>query len=99
MKLTLELKISLREALLPDHLARFLVDLVAPLDFSCFYARYRAYGGSPYAPELLFCTVTAPGYSAAVRLNAPPMNRFLFGSWLVIGTQSTIRLPIFGDSF
>lgn len=51
---TLNLQVSLREALPPDHLARFVVDLVAELDFSPFYARYRACGGRPYAPEMLF---------------------------------------------
>jgi transposase len=51
---TLDLKITLREALPPDHLARFIVDVVAQLDFSKFYTRYAATGAPPYAPELLF---------------------------------------------
>jgi hypothetical protein len=51
---TLDLTITLREALPPDHLARFIVDVVAQLDFSKFYARYAATGAPPYAPELLF---------------------------------------------
>jgi transposase len=51
---TLELKVPLREALPPDHLARLVVDRVAQLDFSRFYARFSACGGQPYAPEILF---------------------------------------------
>lgn len=51
---TLDLTITLREALPPDHLARFIVDVAAQLDFSKFYARYAATGAPPYAPELLF---------------------------------------------
>ena len=51
---TLDLQVSLREALPPDHLARFVVDLVAQLDFRPFYARYSACGGQAYAPEMLF---------------------------------------------
>ncbi len=62
---TLDLRISLREALPPDHLARFIVDLVAQLDFSRFYARYSPWGGSPYAPELLFALLLY-GYCVGV---------------------------------
>jgi transposase len=51
---TLDLTITLREALPPDHLARFIVDVATQLDFSKFYARYAATGAPPYAPELLF---------------------------------------------
>jgi transposase len=51
---TLNSTITLREALPPDHLARFIVDLVAQLDFSKFYGRYAASGAPPYTPELLF---------------------------------------------
>lgn len=51
---TLNLAITLREALPADHLARYIVDLVAQLDFSKFYGRYAASGAPPYAPELLF---------------------------------------------
>src|SRR5258706_1858335 len=51
---TLDSTVTLREALLPDHLARYIVDLVAQLDFSKFYARYADSSAPPYAPELLF---------------------------------------------
>ena len=49
------LKTSVRlEACLPeDHLARFVVDIVAQLDLTPLYARYGNRGGQPYAPEIL----------------------------------------------
>jgi hypothetical protein len=50
----LDSTVTLREALPVNHLARFIVDLVAKLDFSQFYACYAACGAPPYAPELLF---------------------------------------------
>ena len=50
---TLNLKISLRAVLPPDHLARFIVDVVAQLDLSQIYNQYSDQGAPPYAPELL----------------------------------------------
>jgi transposase len=51
---TLDSTVRLREALPPDHLARYIVDLIAQMDFGKFYARYAESGAPPYAPELLF---------------------------------------------
>ncbi len=62
---TLDLEVSLREVLPPDHLARFIVDLIVQLDFTCFYKRYSAWGGSAYAPELLFALLLY-GYCTGV---------------------------------
>ena len=50
---TLDLQISLREVLPPDHLARFIVDVVAQLDLSEIYQQYSEQGAPPYAPEVL----------------------------------------------
>jgi len=50
---TLDLVVSLRECLPPDHLARFVVDAIAQLDLSCIYVQYGARGGKAYAPEIL----------------------------------------------
>ncbi len=50
---TLNQTISLREALPPNHLARFVVDVIALLDLSAIYARYGAVGGEAMAPEIL----------------------------------------------
>jgi len=50
---TLNQTISLREALPPNHLARFVVDIIALLDLSAIYARYAPVGGEAMAPEIL----------------------------------------------
>src|SRR5919202_5168795 len=51
---TLKQTVRLGDCLPPDHLARFVVDVIAQLDFAPIYARYATRGGAPYAPELLF---------------------------------------------
>jgi transposase len=50
---TLNLTVSLREALPANHLARFMVDVIAQLDLSALYARYAPVGGEALAPEIL----------------------------------------------
>ena len=49
----LDMTVTLRECLPPDHLARFIVGILALLDLSPIYARYAAYGGEAIAPEIL----------------------------------------------
>jgi len=49
----LDLVVSLRECLPPDHLARFVVDIIDQLELSCIYVHYGARGGKAYAPEIL----------------------------------------------
>jgi len=49
----LNLTITLREALPPNHLARFVVDVITQLDLSALYARYAPIGGVAIAPEIL----------------------------------------------
>jgi len=49
----LDQTVTIREALPPDHLARFIVKVIALLDVSAIYARYAPVGGEAYAPELL----------------------------------------------
>ena len=49
----LEQTVKLREALPANHLARFVVDVVAELDLTCIYERYGLRGGEASAPELL----------------------------------------------
>ncbi len=51
---TLNQTVRLGDCVPPDHLARFIVDVIAQLDLAPIYARYAARGGAPYAPELLF---------------------------------------------
>ena len=50
---TLDLQITLRDALPPDHLARFIVMLVSQLNLQPIYKQYRDQGAPPYAPEIL----------------------------------------------
>jgi transposase/HAMP domain-containing protein len=50
---TLDLQISLRDVLPPEHLARFMVDVIAQLDLSKIYSQYSDQGAPPYAPEVL----------------------------------------------
>ena len=50
---TLNLTIRLREVLPPNHLARFVADVISQLDLSALYARYAPVGGVAIAPEIL----------------------------------------------
>src|SRR5215510_8281549 len=50
---TLNSTVTLRECLPPDHLARFIVDVITQLDLSAIYAHYGPRGGEAIAPELL----------------------------------------------
>jgi transposase len=61
----LEQTVSLREALPPDHLARFVVELVAQLDLSGINERYGARGGEAYAPAVLLALLFY-GYATGV---------------------------------
>ena len=45
--------IRLGVALPPNHLARFVVDMILQLDLSQIYARYAPRGGEAFAPEIL----------------------------------------------
>lgn len=42
---TLDTTVRLGDCLPPDHLARFVVDIIAHLDLSPIYARYGSRGG------------------------------------------------------
>lgn len=50
---TLNLSVTLGEALPPNHLARYVVDVISQLDLSAIYARYAPVGGEAFAPEIL----------------------------------------------
>ncbi len=50
---TLNSTVTLRECLPPDHLARFIVDVIAQLDLSAIYAHYGPRGGEAIAPDML----------------------------------------------
>ena len=50
---TLNSTVMLRECLPPDHLARFIVDVIAQLDLSAISAHYGPRGGEAIAPDML----------------------------------------------
>jgi transposase len=50
---TLKQTIQLGEALPANHLARFVVEVIAQLDLSRMYAHYAPRGGEAFAPEIL----------------------------------------------
>jgi transposase len=50
---TLNLQITLRDVLPPDHMARFIVDVVSQLDLRLIYKKYSDQGAPPYAPEVM----------------------------------------------
>jgi transposase len=50
---SLKQTVTIEECLPPDHLARFIVAVIAVLDLSAIYAQYAPRGGDPYAPEIL----------------------------------------------
>jgi transposase len=62
---TLDVTVRLGDCLPPDHLARFVVDIIAQLDISTIYARYGTRGAQPYAPEILLGMLFY-GYATAV---------------------------------
>jgi len=45
--------ITIDDCLPANHLARFMVEILALLDLSAFYGRYASVGGEPIAPEIL----------------------------------------------
>ena len=62
---TLKLAVRLEEVVPPNHLARFIVDVIAQLDLSAIYARYGERGGEALAPEVLL-GVLVYGYATGV---------------------------------
>lgn len=62
---TLDLQISLRDALPPDHLVHFIVDIISQLDLSSIYRQYSMLGAPAYAPEVLLGLLVF-GYATGV---------------------------------
>jgi transposase len=50
----LKLSIKLEDVLVPNHLARFVVDIIGQMDLGAIYSRYGVQGGEAIAPEILF---------------------------------------------
>jgi transposase len=85
---SLDQTISIRDVLLPDHLARFIVQVVSWLDLRAIYARYAPVGGEAYAPELLLGLLFygyATGVFSSRKIEKATYEsipfRFLAGGW------------------
>ena len=50
---TLNSTVTLRACLPPEHVARFLVDVITPLDLRALYAHESPRGGAALAPDML----------------------------------------------
>src|SRR2546426_1624780 len=49
----INITVRLGDCVSPDHLARFIVDVITLLDLTAIYARYGPRGAPAYAPEIL----------------------------------------------
>jgi transposase len=85
---TLNQTISLSDALPPNHLARFVVDVIAQLDLSGIYQRYAPTGGEALAPEILLGLLFygyATGVFSSRKLERATYEsipvRFVAGGW------------------
>jgi transposase len=83
---TLKQPITIEEALPPNHLARWIVTLIAEWDLSSLYARYEIGGRPPYAPEMLlalilygYCTGVVSGRAIERAITESLPFRFLAG--------------------
>src|SRR3990170_350041 len=84
----LDQTVTIREVLAPDHLARFIVKVIALLDVGVIYARYAPVGGEAYAPELLLGLLFygyATGVFSSRKIEKATHEsipfRFLAGGW------------------
>jgi transposase len=84
----LDQTITIRDVLPPDHLARFIVQVISWLDLSAIYAKYSDEGGEAYAPELLLGLLFygyATGVFSSRKIEKATYEsipfRFLAGGW------------------
>jgi len=75
---TLNQTITLRDALPPNHLARFIVDVIGQLDLNQIYAGYAPVGGVAFAPEILLGLLFY-GYATGI-FSARKIERLTFES-------------------
>ena len=85
---SLKQTVTIEECLPADHLARFVVAIIALLDLSCIYVQYGAHGGEPYAPEILLGLLLygyATGVFSARKIEKATYEsipfRFIAGGW------------------
>ncbi len=94
--------VSLREALPANHLARFMVDIIAQLDLSKVYARYALQGGEAIAPEVLLALLFygyATGVFSSRKIEKATYENLAF-RFVAGGLHpTTTRLPTFARRF
>ncbi|MBU0493526.1 MAG: transposase, partial [Chloroflexi bacterium] len=80
--------LTIDECVPADHLARFIVAIIALLDLSAIYAQYAPVGGEAYAPEVLLALLLygyATGTFSSRRIEKATYEvmlfRFLAGDW------------------
>jgi len=85
---SLKQTVTIEECLPADHLARFVVAIIALLDMGCIYVQYGAHGGEPYAPEILLGLLLygyATGVFSARKIEKATYEsipfRFIAGGW------------------
>jgi len=85
---SLKQTVTIEECLPPDHLARFIVGIIALLDVSCIYVQYGSRGGEPYAPEILLGLLFygyATGVFSSRKIEKATYesipSRFIAGGW------------------
>jgi transposase len=62
---TLDLNIRIGDVIVPNHLAFFILDVIALLDLSSLYECYGSRGAPPYAPEILLALLFY-GYATGI---------------------------------
>lgn len=84
----LDQAITIRDILPPDHLVRFIVEVVSWLDLTAIYARYAPVGGEAYAPEILLALLFygyATGVFSSRKIEKATYElipfRFIAGGW------------------
>jgi len=84
----LDQSITIRDVLPPDHLARFIVEVVSWLDLTAIYACYAPVGGEAYAPEILLALLFygyATGVFSSRKIEKATYElipfRFIAGGW------------------
>ena len=84
----LDQTVTIRDVLPPDHLARFIAQVILWLDLSAIYAQYAPVGGEAYAPELLLGLLFygyATGVFSSRKIEQATYEsipfRFLAGGW------------------
>jgi transposase len=84
----LDQTVTIRDVLPPDHLARFIAQVILWLDLSAIYAQYARVGGEAYAPEMLLGLLFygyATGVFSSRKIEQATYEsipfRFLAGGW------------------